>query len=246
MLTLALCGGKILHRARSVGRFRNLQWIEEHGSREMWQDAQVCLVTYPMSYAAISWIFPLCAGRSWAAWLLQREQEPIWRQDLTTLGFQTPPGLALQYITNQNAGKTRDAWLGWWRLHCHESQPEWWCSGFREIGINVKLPLTERDQIDLLTFLGEHGDSSNRTRGMWRTILCFNACRLLRYGGADAALPDWMEKSATVTPAVCRGIEAYQRYRAVLQSEQTKYVLRAKKCATKIGKEVNTIELHDR
>jgi hypothetical protein len=64
-------------------------------------------------------------------------------------------GMAMVLMTNHSVkGGTRDDWKRWCDAHAHQTQAEWMMAGFKEVGIEFKLPPDHATEVQLLKWIG--------------------------------------------------------------------------------------------
>jgi hypothetical protein len=123
---------------------------------------------------------------------------------------------ALEIISNQTPGGTREAWQKWWQDHQHETQNQWILDGFAKWGLPVSFPLERGTTLALLRLIGRgtfsptegsrHGEVPRHIRN--------NALRLLRDVDFKAESITAQEISDESTGDLWKGVLEYTRWQA--------------------------------
>jgi hypothetical protein len=120
-------------------------------------------------------------------------------------------GSALEHVTNHSAGNTREKWLEWWDQHKNETQAEWIMQGFREFGLNIRLPLDHDAHLRLLSIIGK--GTPDFSKKDWKSgvpdHIRFNASRLLRDTGFKLNSITQEEVGKDVSGDLLKGIIAH-------------------------------------
>ena len=121
------------------------------------------------------------------------------------------PGLchsatSMREITNQDVGDDAVAWLNWWDQNKSKSQMEWIEDGFRQHGLDVKVPPSSDHAMILLEFLG---NSTTIGRDGVHRHLKYNAFRCLRDSGFESVA--FAVSNRTVSAEIERGLLEYAK-----------------------------------
>mgnify|MGYP000294801053 CR=1 FL=1 len=110
--------------------------------------------------------------------------------------------VALAMITNHDLGNSGEAWLDWWAVHQDQSQLEWIVDGFREVGVEINIPLTDGSIAPLLVFLSAEKRAENKKGNLW-----LNAYKLLR--DSDFEPVSYLRAHPDLSPEAQEGAQFY-------------------------------------
>lgn len=122
---------------------------------------------------------------------------------------------ALEYITNQSAGDTREGWQQWWKENRDKPQNLWIVDGFAERGITTAFPMQRAVQLELLIMIGSIEVHPDRrlAKDEADAPLRFNALRLLRDVRFDPESITVQELTSDTTGHLMKGVVALAGFR---------------------------------
>jgi hypothetical protein len=175
-----------LYRLAPLRRLMDGDWRKSHSLAAIWEEEQK---DYRRTSSSPDVFFRAdtighFGDKRWALWLIDNL-----RND-KTFRFCGCTDQVLRLMTNQRAGRNRDAWIRWFQEHREETQEQWLQEGFAEHGVMVHLPPSAEDHESLLILLGNRdkdADEKPRIPGE----LNYNAFRWLRDSGFHWA--DYMD-----------------------------------------------------
>jgi hypothetical protein len=114
--------------------------------------------------------------------------------------------VAMQYLTNQDAGEEAEGWLSWWEVNKSKTQEQWIADGFKKYGVVAAIPPTLQQKTKLLELLH---DPNSEEAVQIPEYLKYNAFRWVRDSGFDAV--EFVLANKNLSAAVEKGLIEYSR-----------------------------------
>jgi hypothetical protein len=176
-------------------------WYNSHSQQEYWREIQKGIRRGVWNHDD-GFTVGMYGDKSWASRIMADVRPG------TQFGgcFAGHREVAMQYLTNQDAGEDAERWLTWWEINKSKSQEEWIADGFTKFGVVAEIPPTIQQRTKLLELLR---DQETEEAVQIPEYVKYNAYRWLRDSGFDAV--EFALANKQISEAVEKGLVEYSR-----------------------------------